>query len=93
MYSIGQIGGVLLLPPGWGIYRLAVGALVAASHAGGRLDALEKWVRALTQRDVWRLVDPNLRGGGVMTGYNDWAQKNASLRIQEGMETDDRAVC
>jgi heterodisulfide reductase subunit D len=26
-------------------------------------------------------------GGGVMTGYNDWAQKNASLRIQEGMET------
>ena len=46
----------------------SVGALVAAAHAGGRLDALEKWVRALTQRDVWRLVDPNLRGGGVMTG-------------------------
>jgi NTE family protein len=46
----------------------SVGALVAASHAGGRLDALEKWVRALTQREVWRLVDPHLRGGGVMTG-------------------------
>jgi len=46
----------------------SVGALVAASHAGGRLDALEKWVRALTQLEVWRLVDPNLRGGGVMTG-------------------------
>ncbi len=26
-------------------------------------------------------------GGGVMTGYNDWAQRNAALRIQEGMET------
>jgi len=26
-------------------------------------------------------------GGGVMTGYNDWAQRNAGLRIQEGMET------
>jgi Fe-S oxidoreductase len=24
-------------------------------------------------------------GGGVMTGFGDWAQKNASLRIQEGM--------
>jgi NTE family protein len=46
----------------------SVGALVAASHAGGRLDALEKWVRALTQREVWRLVDTRFRGGGIMTG-------------------------
>jgi NTE family protein len=46
----------------------SVGALVAASHAGSRLDALEQWVRTLTQREVWRLVDPHLRGGGVMTG-------------------------
>lgn len=26
-------------------------------------------------------------GGGVMTGYGDWAMKNASLRIEEGMGT------
>ncbi len=26
-------------------------------------------------------------GGGVMTGYGDWAARNAGLRIQEGMET------
>ncbi|NWG02231.1 MAG: (Fe-S)-binding protein [Syntrophaceae bacterium] len=26
-------------------------------------------------------------GGGVMTGYNDWAARNAGIRIQEGMET------
>ena len=43
----------------------SVGALVAASHAGGRLDALEKWVRALTQREVWRLVDPHLRAAAA----------------------------
>jgi putative peptidoglycan lipid II flippase len=30
MYSLGQIGGVLLLPSGWGVYRLAVGALIGA---------------------------------------------------------------
>jgi putative peptidoglycan lipid II flippase len=30
MYSLGQIGGVLLLPAGWGIHRLAVGALIGA---------------------------------------------------------------
>jgi len=26
-------------------------------------------------------------GGGVMTGYGDWAAKNAGLRIQEGLDT------
>ncbi len=26
-------------------------------------------------------------GGGVMTGYKDWATKNASLRVEEAMET------
>jgi NTE family protein len=45
-----------------------VGALVGAATAAGRLDALEQWVCALTQRDVWRLVDTTFRGGGVMTG-------------------------
>jgi putative peptidoglycan lipid II flippase len=30
MYSLGQIGGVLLLPPELGIHRLAIGALVGA---------------------------------------------------------------
>jgi len=46
----------------------SVGALVGAACAAGRLDALEQWVRTLTQRDVWRLVDTTFRGGGVMTG-------------------------
>jgi putative peptidoglycan lipid II flippase len=30
MYSLGQIGGVLLLPAEWGIHRLAIGALLGA---------------------------------------------------------------
>ena len=46
----------------------SVGALVGAAAAASRLDALEQWVCALTQRDVWRLVDTTFRGGGVMTG-------------------------
>jgi NTE family protein len=46
----------------------SVGALVGAASAAGRLDDLERWVCALTQRDVWRLVDTTFRGGGVMTG-------------------------
>jgi len=46
----------------------SVGALVGAAAAAGRLDALKQWVCALTQRDVWRLVDTTFRGGGVMTG-------------------------
>jgi NTE family protein len=46
----------------------SVGALVGAASAAGRLADLERWVCALTQRDVWRLVDTTFRGGGVMTG-------------------------
>jgi NTE family protein len=46
----------------------SVGALVGAACAAGRLDDLDRWVRTLTQRDVWRLVDTTFRGGGVMTG-------------------------
>jgi NTE family protein len=46
----------------------SVGALVGAAYAAGRLDDLDRWVRTLLQRDVWRLVDTTFRGGGVMTG-------------------------
>ena len=46
----------------------SVGALVGAASAAGRLADLDAWVRTLTQRDVWRLVDTTFRGGGVMTG-------------------------
>jgi len=46
----------------------SVGALVAAARASNRLQALDDWVRRLTQREVWRLVDTRFRGGGVMTG-------------------------
>jgi NTE family protein len=46
----------------------SVGALVAAAHASGQLDALEAWVCQLTKVDIWRLVDTTLRGGGVMRG-------------------------
>ena len=46
----------------------SVGALVGAAFANGRLDALQQWVAALTQRDVWRLMDATFRGGGIMTG-------------------------
>ena len=46
----------------------SAGALVGAACAAGRLSALETWIRSLTQRDVWRLMDATFRGGGIMTG-------------------------
>jgi len=46
----------------------SIGALVGGAYAAGALEPLEQWVGALTQRDVWRLVDTTFRGGGVMTG-------------------------
>ncbi len=41
----------------------SIGALVGAAHASGNLDALEKWVRALTFWDVVRLLDVRMQGG------------------------------
>ena len=46
----------------------STGSLVAAAYASEQLDALEAWARDLGKIDVWRLVDPNFRGGGFMRG-------------------------
>ncbi len=46
----------------------SAGALVSAAYASGQLRTLEDWVCALTQMDVWRLVDATFLGGGVMSG-------------------------
>jgi NTE family protein len=46
----------------------SVGALVGGACAAGRLAELGHWVRSLTQREVWRLVDATFRGGGMMNG-------------------------
>ncbi|MBD3782550.1 MAG: patatin-like phospholipase family protein [Micrococcales bacterium] len=44
----------------------SMGALVGGLAAAGKLDAYTEWVTGLTQRDVWRLLDMNLGGGGAI---------------------------
>lgn len=44
----------------------SMGALVGAAWAGGRLDALETWVRDLTMARFVRLMDVSLRSGGLV---------------------------
>jgi len=46
----------------------SVGSLVGAACASDQLDDLEQWVRKLTKKDVWSLLDTTFRGGGVMRG-------------------------
>lgn len=46
----------------------STGSLVAAACASDQVGELEAWVRKLTKIDVWRLMDANFGGGGVMTG-------------------------
>lgn len=46
----------------------STGSLVAAACASDQLGEIEAWVRKLTKIDVWRLMDANFGGGGVMTG-------------------------
>ncbi|PTQ74565.1 patatin-like phospholipase family protein [Celeribacter persicus] len=44
----------------------SMGALVGAAYAGGRLDALELWARAITRRSFLSLVDLRFSGGGLV---------------------------
>ena len=44
----------------------SMGALVGAAFAGRRLDALETWVRGLTQSKLVSLMDPNFTRGGLV---------------------------
>lgn len=44
----------------------SMGAVVGGLHAAGKLDAYSDWVRALTQRDVLRLLDPSLKAPGAI---------------------------
>lgn len=44
----------------------SIGALVGAACAGGRLDALEDWVRGLTTPGFLKLMDVSLRSGGLV---------------------------
>ncbi len=44
----------------------SIGAVVGAAFAGGRLDALEDWARGLTQAKLVRLMDLELRHGGLV---------------------------
>ncbi|TLS76407.1 patatin [Mariprofundus erugo] len=46
----------------------SIGALVGASLACHRLDELEHWARHLSTRDIIRLLDFSLHGGGVIQG-------------------------
>lgn len=46
----------------------SIGALVGAVYLGGELDAFEKWLRALTWKEILHYLDVGLVGGGLIQG-------------------------
>lgn len=46
----------------------SVGSLVGAARASDQMDTLEAWIRSLTKRDVWSLLDATFRHGGMIRG-------------------------
>ncbi len=44
----------------------SIGALVGAAYAGGRMERLETWLRALTRLELLRFFELNLRAGGII---------------------------
>ncbi|GFZ79149.1 esterase [Pseudohongiella nitratireducens] len=46
----------------------SVGALIGAMYAAGKLDEYEEWVRTLTTRDIWGLLDFSFTWSGLFKG-------------------------
>ena len=46
----------------------SMGALVGAAYVAGRLDALRQWADTATWRQIARLTDVRLSGGGLISG-------------------------
>ena len=46
----------------------SIGALVGGIYAAGKLRELEAWVRRLTRRNVFTLLDFTMAGGGAIGG-------------------------
>ena len=46
----------------------SMGALVGGLYAAGRLDEYAEWAGGLSQRDLFRLLDPSLRAPGAIRG-------------------------
>jgi len=46
----------------------SMGALIGGIYAAGKLDVYTRWVTALRQRDVIRLLDINFTGTGIFSG-------------------------
>lgn len=49
-----------------GVAGASMGSVIGGLYAAGELDAYTEWVRTLTQREVFRLLDPTLRGPGAI---------------------------
>jgi len=46
----------------------SIGALIGGMHLAGKLDAIERWARSLTQRKVIGLLDFSFGGAGLFAG-------------------------
>jgi NTE family protein len=57
-----------------GIAGTSMGALVGGLYAAGKLGEYTEWARSLTQREVIRLLDPTLRGPGVLRAEKVFAK-------------------
>lgn len=57
----------------------SMGAVVGGLHAAGRLGPYTDWVCTLTQRDVWRLLDPSFKAPGIIRAEKVLAQVSELL--------------
>lgn len=64
----------------------SIGSLVGGAYCAGRLDELEKWVRAMDRWEVFNLLDFGFSNGGVVSGervFNYAREQFGAMQIEE----------
>lgn len=57
----------------------SIGAVVGGSYVAGKLDNVEEWARAMTQRRLFRFLDFGIGSGGLLQGKKLAAELNDAL--------------
>lgn len=64
----------------------SIGALVGAAYVAGRLADLRRWAESVTLREIVRLVDVRLSGGGLIAG-KEVVESLRGLGVEQPIES------
>jgi NTE family protein len=70
----------------------SIGAVVGGGYVAGKLNEVEEWARAMTQRRMFRFLDIGLGSGGLLQGKKLASELNNEMGSMEIQQLDRRFV-